>query len=487
MTSIETLGWKIENSYLALPENCYAKAVPDQIEAPFLVLKNTALADQMGLDLTQINDTDLAQVFCGNVVPQGATPIAQAYAGHQFGNFTMLGDGRAHLIGEHVLPDGRKVDIQLKGSGRTPFSRGGDGKGAMGPMLREYIISEAMSALEIPTTRSLAVVATGEPVYRKTVLPGAILTRVAASHLRVGTFQYVAAQGDEDTLKQLADFAIDRHYPEVRQSDTPYVDFLEAVMRRQIALIVDWMRVGFIHGVMNTDNMAISGETIDYGPCAFMDSYDPQTVFSSIDVNGRYAFANQAPLANWNLARLAESLLPLLDSNNKTAVKKAEQVIYGFDEVFQQVWLEMMRKKLGLFGQEEQDRELVEGLLSIMAKDKLDYTNTFRALSHEKGGEGSVQTEEFMAWHAAWQARQGQHQPSPEASKLLMNTNNPWIIPRNHQVEAALELAEEEADLSILHRLLDALASPYQERQAYVDLTEPPAPSERVYQTFCGT
>ncbi|WP_028878743.1 protein adenylyltransferase SelO [Terasakiella pusilla] len=488
MSSCDTLGLNIENSYLSLPEHCYAKAQPAPIESPFLVIKNVSLAEELSLSFDQINDTDLAQVFCGNVVPTGATPISQAYAGHQFGNFTMLGDGRAHLIGEHVLPDGRKVDIQLKGSGRTPFSRGGDGKGAMGPMLREYIISEAMYGLGIPTTRSLAVVATGEPVYRKTVLPGAILTRVAASHVRVGTFQYAAAQGDTDTLKKLADFAIARHYPEVQQSETPYFDFLTAVMQRQIDLIVDWMRVGFIHGVMNTDNMAISGETIDYGPCAFMDAYDPQTVFSSIDVNGRYAFANQAPLANWNLARLAEAMLPLLDTDSKVAVKKAEQIIYGFDDLFQKAWLDMMCKKFGLFGEEDQDRDLVDGLLSVMTKQKMDYTNTFRALSTlHFGKEEGYSTEDFVAWLEIWQARQALNQPSPEASKTLMDSHNPWIIPRNHQVEEALELAEEEADLSKLHRLLDALASPYQEKEMYLDLTLPPAPSDRVYKTFCGT
>jgi uncharacterized protein YdiU (UPF0061 family) len=332
------------------------------------------------------------------------------------------------------------------------------------------------------------VVATGEPVYRKTVLPGAILTRVAASHVRVGTFQYAAAQGDTDTLKKLADFAIARHYPEVQQSETPYFDFLTAVMQRQIDLIVDWMRVGFIHGVMNTDNMAISGETIDYGPCAFMDAYDPQTVFSSIDVNGRYAFANQAPLANWNLARLAEAMLPLLDTDSKVAVKKAEQIIYGFDDLFQRAWLDMMCKKLGLFGEEDQDRDLVDGLLSVMTKQKMDYTNTFRALSTlHFGKEEGYSTEDFVAWLEIWQARQALNQPSPEASKTLMDSHNPWIIPRNHQVEEALELAEEEADLSKLHRLLDALASPYQEKEMYLDLTLPPAPSDRVYKTFCGT
>jgi len=486
--NFENLGWGIENSYLSLPDLCYKKTKPEPVEDPFLVIKNVALANDMALGIDQINDTNLAHIFCGNVFPEGATPISQAYAGHQFGNFTMLGDGRAHLIGEYTTPDGSRLDIQLKGSGRTPYSKSGDGKAALGPMLREYIISEAMYGLGVPTSRSLAVVSTGEPIYRETVLPGAILTRVAASHLRVGTFQYLAAKGDQDTLKKMADFAINRHYSQVRLSDEPYLDFLEAVMERQIDLIVNWMRVGFIHGVMNTDNMAISGETIDYGPCAFMDAYDPKTVFSSIDRRGRYAFVNQPPIANWNLARLAETLLPILDTDSKVAVKKAEEVIYSFNDRFQAAWLEMMRKKLGLFGTDDQDNDIAENLLSLMTKHELDYTNTFRMISNiDQLEDSSFQSVEFASWWDRWKERQALEQPSLKASRALMQDNNPAIIPRNHKVEEALELGEKEADLSKLHRLLDALSSPYEDKEAFADFTHPPTANERVYKTFCGT
>ena len=485
---VDALGWNVGNSFLSLPDTCYAKARPKTVESPFLVLKNTVLAKDLSLKIDQINDTDLAHIFCGNAIPDKAITISQAYAGHQFGNFTMLGDGRAHLICEHITPGGDRVDIHLKGSGRTPFSKGGDGKGALGPMLREYIISEAMYALGIPTTRSLAVVSTGEPVIRQDMLSGAVLTRIAASHLRVGTFQYVAASGDYNTLKKMADYAIDRHYPEARQSGQPYYDFLDAVMQRQIDLIANWMRVGFIHGVMNTDNMTISGETIDYGPCAFMDTYNPETVFSSIDVHGRYAFVNQPPIANWNLARLAEALLPLLDSDSKVAVKKAEDVIFSFQDRFQEAWLRMMRKKLGLFGADGRDRDMAESLLSLMDKYELDYTNTFRKLSSlNQAEEQAFQSADFTSWWTDWQERQALHQPSSEASQEQMRANNPWITPRNHNVEQALELAAEESDLSNLHRLLEALSHPYEEKEPYADLTHPPTPEERVYQTFCGT
>jgi uncharacterized protein YdiU (UPF0061 family) len=445
---------------------------------------NHRLAADLGLDLGEPDAA--AAVFAGQAPPDGAQPIAQAYAGHQFGHFTMLGDGRAILLGEHRTPDGRLVDVQLKGGGLTRFSRGGDGKAALGPMLREYVVSEGMAALGVPTTRSLAVVTTGESVYRSTPLPGAVLTRVAASHLRVGTFEYAAGIQDETVLRALADYAIARHYPELADAPDKYRDFFRAVLDRQAALIARWQLVGFIHGVMNTDNMAISGETIDYGPCAFMNAYRAGRVFSSIDHAGRYRYENQPGIAQWNLARLAESLLPLLAADEPAAVAVATEVLHEFPDRFRAYWLAGMRQKLGLQTAEDGDGELAEALLAWMEKAGADFTNTFRALSANRMPAGvRYQDAEFQTWHARWQDRLGRDgRPAPEAA-AAMRAVNPVVIPRNHRVEEALTAAEA-GDLAPFHRLLAAVTTPFEDGPAAADYRDPPA-DEGGYRTFCGT
>ena len=477
------IGWQFDTHYTQLPEPFYTRIDPVPVQNPQLVMLNHALADTLGLTLNNVPDASLAQLFAGNRLPQAASPLAQAYAGHQFGHFSMLGDGRAHLLGEHRTPQGERVDIQLKGSGRPPYARRGDGRAALGPMLREYIISEAMHALGVPTTRSLAVVTTGEIVLRETALPGAVLTRVAASHVRVGTFEYAAQLQDITALQALADYAIARHFPHLAESTEPYADLLETVMDRQITLVTHWLRIGFIHGVMNTDNMAISGETIDYGPCAFMDAYDPATVFSSIDRGGRYAYANQPHIAGWNLARLAEALLPLLHPDQTQAIKQAEEILGQFNSRFQTNWLGMMRCKLGLLSDEPEDAPLIGELLQWMQKNGADYTNTFRALSM---GEANEEDPEFAEWHTRWQKRlSGNPKPQHEAYAKMLRTN-PAIIPRNHQVEKALRAAENDGDFSVFNALVETLATPY-DTPASSAYTTPPKPEERVYQTFCGT
>lgn len=473
-----TLNWRFDNSYARMPEALFSRLEPTPVRKPALVVFNHALARQLGLGLEGVAEEDLAQLFAGNALPEGAAPIAQAYAGHQFGYFTMLGDGRAIVLGEHLTPAGERFDIQLKGSGRTPYSRSGDGRAALGPMLREYVVSEAMHALGIPTSRSLAVVTTGEPVYREDVLTGAILTRVAASHLRVGTFQYVAATGDAAALRTLLDYAISRHYPDIAGAANPALAFLGAVIERQAELIVDWMRVGFIHGVMNTDNMTISGETIDYGPCAFMNAYDPATVFSSIDRDGRYAFGNQPPIAQWNLAKLASALLSVIHDDEKQAIAQAQEQIYGFKDIYEARWTAMMRRKLGLFGAEPEDASLIADLLGWMHENKADYTNTFRGLTR-----GAIPHD---AWHARWQARLTRQAEPRESALALMRAANPAYIPRNHQVEAALTAATEQGDLQPLHKLLAVLAEPYAERDGLSEY-QSPQPDDRLYRTFCGT
>ena len=377
ISHIDKIGWHFDNTYSRLPKVMSSQLTPIPVENPKLTIFNHGFSKELGLDFSSLNNNQIASIFSGNLLPKESKCIAQAYAGHQFGYFTMLGDGRAILIGEHLSKNNKRFDIQFKGSGKTPYSRNGDGRAALGPMLREYIVSEAMHSLGIPTTRSLAVVKTGENVIRETPLPGAILTRVAASHIRVGTFQYVTATEDEKNLKTLFDYTIDRHYPNIKDSKTPAIDLLKIVMEKQIKLVVDWMRVGFIHGVMNTDNMAISGETIDYGPCAFMDAYDPETVFSSIDHNGRYAYFNQPGITKWNLARFAETLLPLIDKNKDKAIKIVTEIINNFGEIYKKNWLEMMRKKLGLIEKKNNDEKLINDLLSLLHEQKADYTNTF--------------------------------------------------------------------------------------------------------------
>ena len=459
-------GWRFENTYAQLPDALFSPAAAVRVRSPSVSILNHRLAADLGL----VSSPADASVFAGQDVPDGARPIAQAYAGHQFGHFTMLGDGRAILLGEHRAPDGRLLDVQLKGAGRTRFSRGGDGLAALGPMLREYVISEAMAGLGIPTTRSLAVVLTGDPVYRMLPQKGAILTRVAASHIRVGTFEYAAAIREPDTLRALADYAIARHYPEIADGPQKYLDFLRAVSDRQAALVAQWQLVGFIHGVMNTDNMAVNGESIDYGPCAFMNAYDPDTVFSSIDRDGRYAYGNQPRIAQWNLARFAESLLALLAPDPEEAVKAATEVLEAFPAAFERYWLSGMRRKLGLRTEEDGDEESARSLLEWMRTTRADFTNTFRDLSEGKeAGEAE--------WRAKWLRR------APDFA--LMRSANPAVIPRNHRVEEALAAAERD-DLSVMHRLLDALSDPFEGRPGQDEYRVPPT-DDGTYRTFCGT
>ena len=475
-------GWHWDHSYSELPELFFTRTRPVEVREPRPVILNRLLATTLGLDPDLLETA----VFAGNEIPAGALPIAQAYAGHQFGHFTNLGDGRAVLLGEHLASDGKRFDIQLKGSGRTPFSRGGDGRAALGPMLREYIISEALAALGIPTTRSLAVVSTGEPVYRETARKGAVLTRVAASHIRVGTFEY-AARRDGETVRALADYTIARHYPKLAGAPQKYLEFLRAVADRQATLVARWQLVGFVHGVMNTDNAAISGETIDYGPCAFMNAYDPATVFSSIDSGGRYAYGNQPAITQWNLARFAETLLPLLNSDQEASVAAAMEVLEEFPARFEEYWLDGMRKKIGLQTIEAGDDELVRSLLGWMHQSGADFTNTFRDLSTDEPPSGErFATPQFRAWFARWQERLGRENRSRASAYELMRTVNPVVIPRNHRVEEALSAAEDRDDLSVLHRLLAVLASPFEAGIDTAEYREPP-PANCGYRTFCGT
>jgi serine/tyrosine/threonine adenylyltransferase len=480
-------NWNFNNTYTGLPKVFFTRINPTPVTAPKLVILNEELAESLGLDAKALQMEEAIAVFAGNEIPEGAYPIAQAYAGHQFGHFNMLGDGRAILLGEHISPDGERVDIQLKGAGRTPYSRGGDGRAALGPMLREYIISEAMHALRIPTTRSLAVVTTGESIFRMGQLPGAILTRMAASHVRVGTFQFAAKFGGVEAVETLANYMIERHYPHVEDNENKYFALFKEVMNRQAQLIAKWQLVGFIHGVMNTDNMTISGETIDYGPCAFMDTYDPETVFSSIDSQGRYAYVNQPFIAGWNLARLVETLLPLLHEDEEKALELAQAEISGFTDLYHSYWFAGMRAKLGLFNEEEEDKVLIDNLLTLMQTNSADYTNTFRALTLGKlEGMPLFDTPAFKAWYEKWQARISRQEESKESSQQLMKENNPSVIPRNHRVEEALEAAEQRGDFSVVERLLVVLANPYayaEEQEEYTKVPKCAAP----YQTFCGT
>ncbi len=481
-------GWKFENSYARLPEAFYVRLNPVPVRTPKLVIFNVALAQFLGLNPDTLKGDEGAAVFSGNRIPEGAEPLAQAYAGHQFGSFTMLGDGRAILLGEQVTPKGERYDIQYKGSGKTPFSRQGDGRAALGPMLREYIISEALHALDIPTTRSLAVVTTGERVFRETALQGAILTRTAASHIRVGTFEYAVARGKPNEIQTLADYTIHRHFTDLAKDENPYLALLGAVMERQAFLMARWLMVGFIHGVMNTDNMALCGETIDYGPCAFMDAYDPKTVFSSIDHNGRYAYGRQPQIAQWNLAQFAETLLPLIHEDPKKAVSMVQEAVSGFLDTFRHYWLSGFRSKLGLLNQEADDGALVEDLLNCMHRHGVDFTNTFRDLASGSLPEASVfRALDFKQWFERWQARLKRQPDSWEASRRLMNAHNPAVIPRNHRVEEALEAAVERADFSVMEKLLGFLSQPYQDPPDLAGYHQPPPISTQPYRTFCGT
>ena len=482
-----TIGWHFDNTYSKLPNVFLSEISPIPVKSPDLLILNDNLSKELELNFSKTNKENLSQLFSGNLLPEDSKAIAQAYAGHQFGHFTMLGDGRATLIGEHLTKNNYRFDIQFKGSGKTPFSRNGDGRAALGPMLREYIISEAMHTLRIPTTRSLAVVKTGENVLRETPLQGAILTRVASSHLRVGTFQYIAARQEKENLITLVDYTIDRHYPNIKESKNKALDLLKALMEKQIKLVINWMRVGFIHGVMNTDNMAISGETIDYGPCAFMDTYDPQTVFSSIDQLGRYAYFNQPSITKWNLARFAECLIPLIDENKDKAIKTATETINRFEKIYEIKWLNMMRDKLGLFGEDPKDQVLILDLLTWMHQNKTDYTNTFCFLMNEKIENDEIyNNEDFHIWRQRWLDRLKLNNNTPEKYFKLMRSVNPLIIPRNHKVEEVLEAANNN-NLKPMKNLLNILEKPYENQNKIFEYQSPAPISNEKYQTFCGT
>ena len=482
---IEKVGWHFDHSYIKLPKDFFVQQLPIEVSNPKLILLNEPLLKSLGLDKEALSLLAWGNIFSGNQIPEKAYPIAQAYAGHQFGHFTLLGDGRAVLLGEQIRLDGERFDIQFKGSGQTPYSRRGDGRAALGPMLREYIISEAMHALNIPTTRSLAVVASGDVVMRDEVLPGAILTRVAKSHIRVGTFQFASTLNDVNQLKILADYTIDRHYSACREEANPYLAFLNAVIERQALLVSQWMHVGFIHGVMNTDNMSISGETIDYGPCAFMDRYHPETVFSSIDRQGRYAYANQPPIAQWNLARFAETLLPLIDQDTDKSIQLASHSVNGFSDQFQKAWLKGMRQKIGLLDEEAGDIDLINELLILMQKNKADYTLTFRHLSSDAILKDAIfEDVSFKAWHKKWLYRIQKQKEGEGASRVMMLKHNPAVIPRNYLVEKALSLAVADQDYRLLNDFIAVLQKPYEDSKLF---SEPPLEEDKSYQTFCGT
>jgi serine/tyrosine/threonine adenylyltransferase len=491
-----TVHFPFENTYAALPASFFARVAPTPVASPRLVKLNRPLALNLGLDPDRLASPEGTEILAGKRVPDGADPIAMAYAGHQFGHFVpQLGDGRAILLGEVIDADGVRRDIQLKGSGPTPFSRRGDGRAALGPVLREYIVSEAMAALGIPTTRSLAAIVTGERVMRETALPGAVLTRVASSHIRVGTFQYFAARGDTEGVRRLADHVIDRHYPEAANDDRPYHALLKGVVARQASLVARWLLVGFIHGVMNTDNTSISGETIDYGPCAFMDHYDPATVFSSIDEQGRYAYANQPRIALWNLTRLAECLLPLFSDVQDTAIAEAQAVLEGFAERFDSAYQAGLRSKLGLFTARDGDPALAQDLLDAMAENQADFTLTFRRLSDAaQDPDDDREVRQLFAdpaayddWAARWRKRISDEPQDAAARRTAMRGVNPAFIPRNHRIEAVIEAAVNRDDFAPFEELLAVLSKPYEDQPSLSAYAEPPEPHQRVLKTFCGT
>ncbi len=489
-------AFPFDNSYARDLEGLWLKSLPSCVSDPQLIRFNNELADELGLALAEFDDQALANIFAGNELPATAQPLAMAYAGHQFGHFSpQLGDGRAILLGEVIDRNGMRRDIQLKGPGRTPFSRSGDGRAALGPVLREYIVSEFMHAAGIPATRALAAVLTGDEVYRETVKPGGVFTRVASSHIRVGTFQFFAARGDVDAVKRLANFTIARHYREAAHAERPYLALFEAALERQAQLIAKWTAIGFVHGVMNTDNMAVSGETIDFGPCAFIDHYDPDALFSSIDQNGRYAFSNQPLIAQWNLARLAETLVPLIDADQDAAVKLVTDVLETFPARFEAHRLAEMRKKLGLKSAKDGDRALIQQLLDMMQADTIDYTVAFRALADclEPGGQDSAfsalfaDKEKTDSWLQAWRRRIAVDGTDGASAKAIILAANPAYIPRNHRIEEAIRAAEDQGDLAPFHRLVDVLAKPFEDQPVNAAYQTPPLPEERVTKTFCGT
>jgi serine/tyrosine/threonine adenylyltransferase len=487
MTKSDAAGWRFDNSYLRLPQILFKRQAPRAVSKPRLLMFNDKLALELGLDAEWLKSECGVQMLAGNVVAQGSEPIAQAYAGHQFGNFTMLGDGRAILLGEHLTPDGRRFDIQLKGSGRTPFSRGGDGLAAVGPMVREYIMSEAMHALGIPTTRSLAVIGTGDKVVRGQVLDGAVLTRVASSHIRIGTFEFAAAYGDSTVIRELLDYTILRHYPALPKDCSDALSLLEHVVERQAELVARWMLVGFVHGVMNTDNIALSGETIDYGPCAFIDSYDPATVFSSIDSIGRYAFGNQPAVAQWNLARFAETLLPLIAPDESDAVSLAEPVIDRFSTVFKRAFMAGMLRKLGLKEERPGDIELIESLLSIMHKNRYDYTVTFRRLGKSLASDAPVLPETPEQWQSRWIEQIDIQAGGRDEAAMLCAKKNPSVVPRNHLVEEALAAIDTSGNYDPVKKLLDAITHPFESGRCAERYELGPEKENPQYRTFCGT
>jgi uncharacterized protein YdiU (UPF0061 family) len=498
-TESDSVQFGFDNTYARLPERFYSRLAPTPVAAPRLVKVNVELARNLGLDAEALSSARGVEILAGNRVAEGAEPLAIAYAGHQFGHFVpQLGDGRANLLGEVVGRDGVRYDIQLKGSGPTPFSRGGDGRAALGPVLREYIVSEAMAALGVPTTRALAAVTTGERVLRESALPGAVLTRVAASHLRVGTFEYFAVRRDTDGTRVLADYAIARHYPEAAQAKHKYRALLEGVIGRQARLVAQWMLLGFIHGVMNTDNTSISGETIDYGPCAFMEAYDPATVFSSIDAQGRYAYGNQPRAALWNLTRLAEALLPVLAQeagSEEAALAAANDALAAFGPQFEAARSAGLRRKLGLFTEREGDEELIEDLLERMAASKADFTLTFRRLCDAADGpEGDrgvralfADPVAYDAWALRWRLRLDEEPGFGQTRAAAMRAVSPAFIPRNHMVEAALEAAVWRQDFQPFEELLDVVSRPYENRPGLERYAAPAGPEEYVSRTFCGT
>jgi serine/tyrosine/threonine adenylyltransferase len=491
-----TIHFPFDNTYARLPDRFFARVAPTPVAAPRLVRLNRELALDLQLDPDWLASPEAVEILAGKRIPDAAEPIAMAYAGHQFGHFVpQLGDGRAILLGEVVDRNGVRRDIQLKGSGRTPFSRSGDGRAALGPVLREYVVSEAMAALGVATTRSLAAVITGETVARNTLLPGAVLTRVASSHIRIGTFQFFAARGDTEGVRLLADHVIARHYPEAAEAEHSYRTLLHLVIARQAELVAHWLLVGFIHGVMNTDNMSIAGETIDYGPCAFMDAYHPTTVFSSIDHQGRYAYANQPRIATWNLARLAETLLPLLSEDQDRAVAQAQEALGTFTTRFEAAFHAGMRKKLGLFTERESDLALIRDLLTAMAENQADFTLTFRRLSDAAASPGAdeavgrlfLNPSAYDGWATRWRQRLGEEPQDGATRRAAMRAVNPAFIPRNHRVEHVIEAAEQHNDFGPFEELLTVLSRPFEDQPAFAHYAEPPEPHERVHQTFCGT
>lgn len=483
------MPWNFDNTYSRLPEVLYKEVLPTAVGKPRIAILNFKLAQDLGLADLNPNEEVLAQILAGNTVPIGSKPIAQAYAGHQFGHFTMLGDGRAILLGEQITPNNQRVDIQLKGSGITPFSRRGDGRATLKAMLREYLISEAMFHLGIPSSRSLAVTTTGEAVYREDINMGAVLTRVASSHIRVGTFEYASRFCEKKVLEKLVEYSIKRHYPELIDAYNPALALLNEVMEKQVDLIVEWLRVGFIHGVMNTDNMSISGETFDYGPCAFMNRYHPQTVFSSIDSNGRYAFMNQPNIGLWNLARFAEALLPIIDENPENAIEKAKVILDEYPRIYEKKYQQMMLRKIGILTVKDGDKQLVTRLLEWMMKNEADYTNTFIQLSQPDFSDDEIyENEDFLTWKMDWQKRLKQEEYSQEIAFELMQKNNPAFIPRNHKVEEALNEVHNQGSLTTFMSFLKVIADPYNYKIPQKEYQTPPkATAERLYQTFCGT